>query len=547
MDGVAAARRVPDADRRARLHRHAGDPLHPRVEPHHVRGARERRGPRPRRRHLAVDAHVRRRAVVEDRRAGRGGGAGSPSPRAAAPSRRRRARRRRAPPRASRRRPWPPPRPRSAHGRRASADAGRGRTRRPGRTISSWGLPGIGLCVSGLTPSAAASSPVSTATTPGVARAAAVSMRPDARVRVRRAHEARVGLAGQVDVVAVAAAAHEQARVVHAEDRLADAFARRRGPGLEERHGAASLRQGARASDYTRDISRCPQRVPGPAAAPFAASAAGGSDCNGRLDSRRAPVASIAPRSATCAGPRSRGTRRRSRKNPSREGVLGPVRWERTVTVIGCHVGGEENDVIVGGVLPPPGATMFEKKRYLETHGDELRRWLLLEPRGKPTLCVNLVTPPTRPDCDAGLIIMESADYPPMSGSNTICTVTVLLETGMLPMREPVTIPHPGHARGPGARGGDVPGRQGGAGAAHERPVLRRPPRRRGRGGGPGRDPRRRGVRRGLLCDRRRAVARVRGRAPRGARSRRPRQPHHGRRRATDPRATPGQSRTSTA
>ena len=116
------------------------------------------------------------------------------------------------------------------------------------------------------------------------------------------------------------------------------------------------------------------------------------------------------------------------------------MRWERTVTVIGCHVGGEENDVIVGGVLPPPGATMFENKRYLETHGDDLRRrWLLFEPRGKPTLCVNLVTPPTRPDCDAGLIIMESSDYPPMSGSNTICTVTVLLETGMLPMREPVT------------------------------------------------------------------------------------------------------------
>ena len=115
------------------------------------------------------------------------------------------------------------------------------------------------------------------------------------------------------------------------------------------------------------------------------------------------------------------------------------MRWDRTVTVIGCHVGGEDNHVIVGGVLPPPGATMFDKKRHLETHGDELRRWLLFEPRGKPTLCVNLLTPPTRPDCDAGLIIMESTDYPPMSGSNAICTVTVLLETGMLPMREPVT------------------------------------------------------------------------------------------------------------
>jgi proline racemase len=115
------------------------------------------------------------------------------------------------------------------------------------------------------------------------------------------------------------------------------------------------------------------------------------------------------------------------------------MKWERTVTVVGCHVGGEENDVIVGGVLPPPGKTMFEKKQHLETKGDELRRWLLWEPRGKVTLCVNLVVPPTRADCDAGFIIMESSDYPPMSGSNTICTTTVLLETGMLAMKEPVT------------------------------------------------------------------------------------------------------------
>lgn len=115
------------------------------------------------------------------------------------------------------------------------------------------------------------------------------------------------------------------------------------------------------------------------------------------------------------------------------------MRWQRTITVVGCHVGGEENDVITGGVLPPPGATMFDKKRYLETQDDGLRRWLLLEPRGKPNLCVNLVVPPTRPEADAGMIIMESTDYPPMSGSNTICTATVLLETGMLPMQEPVT------------------------------------------------------------------------------------------------------------
>lgn len=115
------------------------------------------------------------------------------------------------------------------------------------------------------------------------------------------------------------------------------------------------------------------------------------------------------------------------------------MRFARTVTVVGCQVGGEENNVITGGVLPPPGKTVFEMKRWLETEGDALRRWLLLEPRGKPTLCVNLVVPACDPRADAGFIIMESTDYPPMSGSNTICTTTVLLETGMIPMVEPET------------------------------------------------------------------------------------------------------------
>ena len=71
---------------------------------------------------------------------------------------------------------------------------------------------------------------------------------------------------------------------------------------------------------------------------------------------------------------------------------------------------------------------------------DCLRRLLLREPRGSVARHVNLVVPATRPDCDAGFIIMEPTEYPPMSGSNTICTTTVLLETGMLEMREPETL-----------------------------------------------------------------------------------------------------------
>jgi proline racemase len=109
------------------------------------------------------------------------------------------------------------------------------------------------------------------------------------------------------------------------------------------------------------------------------------------------------------------------------------------ITVVGAHAEGELNEVITGGVLDVPGKTMFEKMRWLEIEGDDLRKFLLNEPRGKVTQCVNLVLPPTSPEADAGFVIIESDYYVPMSGTNTICTVTVLLETGMLPMREPVT------------------------------------------------------------------------------------------------------------
>jgi len=86
-----------------------------------------------------------------------------------------------------------------------------------------------------------------------------------------------------------------------------------------------------------------------------------------------------------------------------------------------------------------PGRTMFEKMLHLAAHQDGLRKRMLREPRGYPAANCNLLLPPTHPDADAGFVIMEQVEYPPMSGTNTICVTTALLETGIVPMREPVT------------------------------------------------------------------------------------------------------------
>ncbi len=110
-----------------------------------------------------------------------------------------------------------------------------------------------------------------------------------------------------------------------------------------------------------------------------------------------------------------------------------------TITVIGCHAGGEVGNVVVAGVEPPPGETVRERMEALRAD-DRLRRFLLREPRGSVATHANLVVPSALPDCACGYVIMEPTEYPPMSGSNTICVATVLLETGMVEMREPETV-----------------------------------------------------------------------------------------------------------
>jgi proline racemase len=115
------------------------------------------------------------------------------------------------------------------------------------------------------------------------------------------------------------------------------------------------------------------------------------------------------------------------------------MRLSNLINAVDLHACGEPGRVITGGVLDVPGNTMFEKALYLEQHADHIRKRMLNEPRGFPPANCNLILPPCHPEAQAGYVIMEHVEYPGMSGTNTICVATTLLETGMLPMTEPVT------------------------------------------------------------------------------------------------------------
>ncbi|WP_170785941.1 trans-3-hydroxy-L-proline dehydratase [Ruegeria lacuscaerulensis] len=114
------------------------------------------------------------------------------------------------------------------------------------------------------------------------------------------------------------------------------------------------------------------------------------------------------------------------------------MRSVKTIHVISAHAEGEVGDVIVGGVLPPPGETLWDQRSFI-ARDQTLRNFVLNEPRGGVFRHVNLLIPPKHPEADAAFIIMEPEDTPPMSGSNSICVATVLLDSGMIPMQEPVT------------------------------------------------------------------------------------------------------------
>ena len=114
------------------------------------------------------------------------------------------------------------------------------------------------------------------------------------------------------------------------------------------------------------------------------------------------------------------------------------MKSSKLIHIVSCHAEGEVGNVIVGGVAPPKGDTLWDKALWIN-QDQKLRQFVLNEPRGGVFKHVNLLVPAKNPKAHQGFIIMEPEHTPPMSGSNSICVSTVLLDTGMIEMKEPIT------------------------------------------------------------------------------------------------------------
>jgi len=114
------------------------------------------------------------------------------------------------------------------------------------------------------------------------------------------------------------------------------------------------------------------------------------------------------------------------------------MRSKNIIHMVSCHAEGEVGNVIVGGVSPPPGDTLWQQSRWI-AEDQALRNLVLNEPRGGVFKHINLLVPAIQTEAHFGFIIMEPEHTPPMSGSNSICVATALLDSGLIAMQEPVT------------------------------------------------------------------------------------------------------------
>lgn len=131
-----------------------------------------------------------------------------------------------------------------------------------------------------------------------------------------------------------------------------------------------------------------------------------------------------------------RGVSQDRRRRPVVTGETPPEHRLRSIELVDMQAGGDVSRIVTHGVGHLPGGTVLEQMRYLQKHGDGLRRWLLSEPYGDPFMSIDLIVPADNPKAQAGYIIMEAMGYPLYSGSNTICTAAAVLENGIVPIQE---------------------------------------------------------------------------------------------------------------
>ncbi len=115
------------------------------------------------------------------------------------------------------------------------------------------------------------------------------------------------------------------------------------------------------------------------------------------------------------------------------------MRFQRVISAVDSHTEGEPARVVVGGVPPIQGANFQEKWQWAKENLEDLRTLLMFEPRGGSHYSGSIVTAPSSPGADFGIIFIEVSGFLPMCGHGTIATATVLVETGMVAAKEPFT------------------------------------------------------------------------------------------------------------
>lgn len=116
------------------------------------------------------------------------------------------------------------------------------------------------------------------------------------------------------------------------------------------------------------------------------------------------------------------------------------MRASRVIHTVESHTEGMPTRVVTGGVGTIPGATMAERRAHVIAHMDDLRTFLMCEPRGHAAMSGAILQPPTRDDCDVGVVYIEVSGCLPMCGHGTMGVATTLVETGAVAVTEPETV-----------------------------------------------------------------------------------------------------------